>query len=48
MGVGLIGLLFTIFSAPVGYQDETGFHLGLEGQGAQEMPEYSTLVLNPS
>jgi hypothetical protein len=33
LGAGLIIELWTVFTAPVGYQDESGFHFGPEQQG---------------
>jgi hypothetical protein len=33
MGAGLITELIAVMKAPVGYQDETGFHPGFEETG---------------
>lgn len=32
-GAALVIELWTVFTAPVGYQDESGFHFGPEHQG---------------
>ncbi|MCU0771465.1 MAG: hypothetical protein MUE94_06805 [Verrucomicrobia bacterium] len=33
---GVFSLVASAFTAPVGYQDETGFHLGKQAQGVAE------------
>jgi hypothetical protein len=34
LGAGLLIELWTVFTAPVGYQDASGFHFGPENEGA--------------